>query len=66
MATTQHDLKQRVVELIETLPEDALAEVATFVEYHRYKGRTGAGQAPLHANAARRVVEGHGAVHRQS
>ncbi len=46
MATTQQDLKQRVIDLIDTLPEDALAEVATFVEYQRYKIERGKDEPP--------------------
>ncbi len=37
MATTQADLKSRLLEELETLPEEALTEVASFVAYQRYK-----------------------------
>ena len=35
--TTQSDVKLRLLEAIETLAEEALVEVAAFVEYQRYK-----------------------------
>ncbi len=46
MATKQQDLKQRVVEMIDALPADALQEVATFVEYQRYKIERGQDEPP--------------------
>jgi hypothetical protein len=35
--TPQHELKQRVLAVLDTLPEEALKEVATFVDYLHYK-----------------------------
>lgn len=37
VATTERDAKQRLHEAIDALPEGALAEVASFVEYQQYK-----------------------------
>jgi hypothetical protein len=34
---TESDTKQRLLDAIDALPEKALAEVASFVEYQRYK-----------------------------
>lgn len=35
--TTEQDAKQRLHEAIDALPKETLAEVASFVEYQRYK-----------------------------
>jgi hypothetical protein len=35
--TTRDGLKEQVVAVLNTLPEEALAEVATFLEYLQYK-----------------------------
>lgn len=37
MVAKREDLKHRVLSGIESLPEGALAEVVSFVEYQRYK-----------------------------
>jgi hypothetical protein len=37
MVATREDLKHRVLSGIESLPEEALAEVVNFVEYQRFK-----------------------------
>ena len=42
--STEPDVKQRLHAAIDALPEEALSEVASFVEYQRYKlehGKTG-------------------------
>lgn len=44
--TTQRDLKQQVLDGIDSLPEEALAEVATFAEYQRYKLERARGVPP--------------------
>ena len=35
--TTRDGLKERVVAVLDTLPEETLAEVATFLEYLQYR-----------------------------
>jgi hypothetical protein len=37
MAASQGDMKRYVLELLENLPEESLAEVVTFLDYQRYK-----------------------------
>lgn len=37
MATTHDELKKHVLEVLDTLPDEALAEVASFLEYQRHK-----------------------------
>ena len=37
MATTRGTLKQEVIAMLDTLPDDALADVAKFVDYQRHK-----------------------------
>jgi hypothetical protein len=44
--TTAQDAKRRLHEAIDALPEEALAEVASFVEYQRYKHGQEQGATP--------------------
>ncbi len=44
MTATRDDLRQQVLAVLDTLPDEALAEVAAFVDFQRYKlGRPAAG-----------------------
>lgn len=37
MAASHDELKKHVLDVLETLPDEALAEVASFVDYQRHK-----------------------------
>jgi hypothetical protein len=37
MVAQHNDLKQQLIEALEALPEEALGEVALFLDYQRYK-----------------------------
>ena len=46
MATSHAELKRRVLAAVKELPEDALAEVAMFLDYQRYRHRKRGANAP--------------------
>lgn len=46
MVATKQDSKARVLALLDDLPESALAEVVSFVEYQRFKIRNANAEQP--------------------